>query len=187
MTDFATISLPAAGDPAWLYGYLGFTPDNAYGFRTEEDGTHVLVVRTEDLPRVAAAAEDYDALFLEHKLKPAALDRAWELRKINMSRMVIGSATMALDDTTIARLSQAKALLDEADKRGVPLNVIKWELYKGQFVAWPAQVIQDTAFASGMHVQQTFAHQSDLYDAIRAATSAEELADVDLESGWPNQ
>lgn len=187
MPDVSNITLRVGGDPLYVLAKAGITEANGYGYRQNDDGTWTISGRADQLSVLVDIIDNYDAHFLADRLKPAAENRAWELRRLNQARMKVGGQFMLLDDTTLDRLTQADRLIDKAAERGEPLDVIKWEITKGTFVIWPVQQVQDTAFAAGMHVQQTFSHQCGLYEAIRACATAAELAAIDLESGWPNQ
>jgi len=186
----ATSIIPYGHDPVFIQRHLGIT--NHFGFAPVDADNPTsdieIVYPVEFHEGVLALLADYDAVYHRVVAIPAALDRVWALRKQNMARMTLPSgAVLDLDDTTLDRLTQASNLIDKARERGVKLDFIKWELVKGMFVTWPVKDVQDMAFLSGMHVQLTFAYQSDLYDAVRATTDAPGLAAVGIENGWPNQ
>jgi hypothetical protein len=186
MTDqnFATIMLKAGADPIFALSFLGIDADSGYGYRTEDDGRIALIVRTQDLERAAAFAEDYDDIYLQHKLIPGAITLARETRKIKMASMRMeNGTTIALDDTTIDRLNQASALLDKVPA----LLEISWELVPGIFVTWPRDLVQAVAVAAGMHVQSCFSHQKGLYARIRAVKDAAELTTIPITTGWPGE
>jgi len=180
-----TSIIPGGRDPLFVRDQAGVA--NHFGYEDQPNGEILLVYPVDAFDAVQAVLTDYDGLFLRERLIPAALERAWQLRKDNMARMKIRDMVLILDDTTIDRLTQASSLIDKARERGVPLEVIDWELTKGTFVSWPVDLVQEVAFEAGMHIQRTFSHQKALYVRIRACGSAGELAAIDLEDVWPNQ
>ena len=61
-----------------------------------------------------------------------------------------------------------------------PDAVINWKMADGTFVALDAQAITAVAMAVRAHVQACFDNEAELKAQIEAATTAEEIAAVDL-------
>jgi hypothetical protein len=66
-----------------------------------------------------------------------------------------------------------------------PTAVINWKMADGTFVALDAQAITAVAMAVRTHVQACFDREAVLKADIEAATNAEELAAINLNTGWP--
>jgi hypothetical protein len=66
-----------------------------------------------------------------------------------------------------------------------PDAVINWKMADGTFVTLDAQAITVVAMAVRAHVQACFDREAVLKAEIEAATTAEEIAALDLNTGWP--
>ena len=66
-----------------------------------------------------------------------------------------------------------------------PDAVINWKMADGAFVPLDAQAITAVAMAVRAHVQACFDNEAELKAELEAATTAEEIAAVDLNTGWP--
>jgi hypothetical protein len=66
-----------------------------------------------------------------------------------------------------------------------PNSVINWNMADGAFVTLDAQAINAVAMAVRAHVQACFDREAVLNVEIEAATTAEEIAAVNLNTGWP--
>ena len=66
-----------------------------------------------------------------------------------------------------------------------PDAVINWKMADGTFLALDAAGITAVAMAVLMHVQARFADKAELKVQIDEAISPEEIAAVDLNTGWP--
>jgi hypothetical protein len=68
----------------------------------------------------------------------------------------------------------------------IDLNaVINWKIADGTFVALDAQAITAVAMAVRAHVQACFDREAVLKAEIEAATMADGIAALDLNTGWP--
>ena len=66
-----------------------------------------------------------------------------------------------------------------------PDAVINWKMADGSFVTLDAQAIIAVAMAVRAHVQACFDNEALLKAQVEAAATAEEIAAVDLNTGWP--
>jgi hypothetical protein len=66
-----------------------------------------------------------------------------------------------------------------------PAAVINWKMADGTFVPLDAQAITAVAMAVRAHVQACFDREAELKAQVEAAATAEEIAAVDLNTGWP--
>jgi hypothetical protein len=66
-----------------------------------------------------------------------------------------------------------------------PNAVINWKMADGTFVTLDAQAITAVAMAVRAHVQACFDNEAALKAQVEAASSTEEIAAVDLNTGWP--
>lgn len=66
-----------------------------------------------------------------------------------------------------------------------PNAVIKWKMADGTFVPLDAAAITAVAMAVRAHVQVCFDNEALLKAQVEAAVTAEEIAAVDLNIGWP--
>jgi hypothetical protein len=66
-----------------------------------------------------------------------------------------------------------------------PVAVINWKMADGTFVILDAQAITAVAMAVRAHVQACFDNEAVLKAEIETATTAEGIAAVDLNTGWP--
>lgn len=66
-----------------------------------------------------------------------------------------------------------------------PDAVINWKMADGTFVTLDAQAIIAVAMAVRAHVQACFDNEAVIKGAIEAAATAEEIAALDLNTGWP--
>ena len=66
-----------------------------------------------------------------------------------------------------------------------PATVINWKMADGTFVTLDAQAITAVAMAVRAHVQSCFDKEAELKAQIEAASTAVEIAAVNLNTGWP--
>ncbi|MCA3573502.1 MAG: DUF4376 domain-containing protein [Aestuariivirga sp.] len=66
-----------------------------------------------------------------------------------------------------------------------PNAIINWKMADGTFVTLDAQAITALAMAVRAHVQACFDREAGLKAQIEAAITAEGIAAVDLNAGWP--
>ena len=66
-----------------------------------------------------------------------------------------------------------------------PNAVINWKMADGTFVPLDASAITAVAMAVRAHVQACFDNEAELKAQIEAASTADEIAAVDLNAGWP--
>jgi hypothetical protein len=82
-------------------------------------------------------------------------------------------------------LSQTKYIGAVVGAQIDPNAVINWKMADGTFVTLNAQAITAVAMAVWTHVQACFDNEAVLKAQIEAASTAEEIAAVDLNTGWP--
>lgn len=63
--------------------------------------------------------------------------------------------------------------------------VINWKMADGTFIALDAEAITAVAMTERAHAQAYFDNEAEWKAQIEAANSAEEIAMVDLNAGWP--
>jgi hypothetical protein len=68
---------------------------------------------------------------------------------------------------------------------GLPDAVINWKMADGTFVTLDTQAITAVAMAVRAHVQAYFDREAVLKAQIEAATTAEGIAAINLNIGWP--
>ena len=66
-----------------------------------------------------------------------------------------------------------------------PDAVINWKMADGTFVSLNAQAITAVAMAVRAHVQACFDREAVLKAQIEAASTEDEIAAIDLNTGWP--
>ena len=66
-----------------------------------------------------------------------------------------------------------------------PEAVINWKMVDGTFVTLDAPAITAVAMAVRAHVQACFDNEALLKAQVEGAVTAEEIAAVDLNTGWP--
>lgn len=66
-----------------------------------------------------------------------------------------------------------------------PLSSIQWKMADGTFATLDAAAVTAMAMAVRAHVQACFDNEAVLKAEIEAAETAEEIAAVDLDAGWP--
>lgn len=86
-----------------------------------------------------------------------------------------------MDDHTIARVDQAAL---DAERRPDGWQK-RWHLGSGQWVSLDATQIETIRSTGADHVEAAFNRHEALQGEIDAATTLQELADVNIESGWP--
>ena len=125
---------------------------------------------------------------------------------------VVRTALPTMEELLAARLAELAALRWEKETGGTTFNgmpvatdavsqtkyigavvgaqidpnaVINWKMADGTFVALDAQAITAVAMAVRAHVQACFDREAVLKAQIEAAKTAEEIAAIDLNTGWP--
>jgi len=94
--------------------------------------------------------------------------------------IVIGGARIATD-------RQSQALITGAYTYSLlnPSVLIDWKNADGTWTKINATTIAGIANAVAAHVQACFSHERALSDLINAAETAQDLASINLEEGWP--
>jgi hypothetical protein len=82
-------------------------------------------------------------------------------------------------------VSQTKYIAAVVGAQIDPNAVINWKMADGIFVTLDAQAITAVAMAVRPHVQACFDNEGELKAQIEAASTAQQIAAVDLNTGWP--
>jgi hypothetical protein len=125
---------------------------------------------------------------------------------------VVGAALPKLEELRARKLAELAAFRWETETGGTVLNgmpvatdavsqtkyigavvgaqmdlngVIYWKMADGTFVPLDAQAIKGVAMAVRAHVQACFDNEAMLKAEIETATTAEGIAAIDLNTGWP--
>lgn len=114
---------------------------------------------------------------LRHARLLALADYRWQ-REI--SGVVIGGAPIPTDRESQAKLTSAYVLASAN-----PAFSLRWKVDLGIFVTLDAATIIVIGDAVGAYVRACFDREDELTTEILAAANAEALAEIDLESGWP--
>lgn len=122
----------------------------------------------------------------------AALPTLDELRALKLSELAAlrweretgGTLFNGMPVATDA-VSQTKYIGAVVGAQIDPNAVINWKMADGTFVTLDAQAITAVAMAVRAHVQACFDNEAALKSQIEAASTAEEIAVVDLNTGWP--
>lgn len=146
---------------------------SAISYSIAKDGTVTAKQTLEDVP-----LED-----LKAARKAAVGDKRWQVETGGCQ--VAPGVTIRTDETSQSKLDGAIALLDKAAARGLDVDPVLWEAQPGQFVELDQEGLTLAGLAVGMFVQATFRRKAALFAAIDAATSVDELAAIDIDSGWP--
>lgn len=155
---------------------------NHSGWRQNNDGTKLIAYHPDNLQQVVAIIDDYEALHLEKVAKPAARKAIAALGRAKARAFAFEGMPIELDQSTEARISGAVTYLT----RNTSVIELHWDLSgDGDFVKLPSATVLALGDAAGAHIQACFANRKALTDAVNAATSAAELALVDLQTGWP--
>ena len=95
--------------------------------------------------------------------------------------IIIGGASIATD-------RQSQALITGAYTYSLlnPEALIDWKGADGAWTKIDAATISGIARAVAKHVQACFTNERALSELIDAAETVEDLASIDLESGWPS-
>jgi hypothetical protein len=107
-----------------------------------------------------------------------------ELAALRWERETGGTTVNGMPVATDA-VSQTKYIGAVVGAQIDPNAVINWKMADGTFVSLDAQAITAVAMAVRAHVQTCFNNEAVLKEEIEAATTAEEIAAVDLDTGWP--
>jgi hypothetical protein len=130
----------------------------------------------------------------EHENRIAALEAANaarvkpdKLAELAALRWQKETGVMTFDGMAVSTdpVSQTKILGALVGTQIDPNAVIKWKMADGTFVTLDAQAITAVAMAVRGHVQACFDREAVLKEEVEAATTAEEVAAVDLNTGWP--
>jgi hypothetical protein len=115
------------------------------------------------------------------RVKP---DKLAELAAVRWQKetggMTFGGMAVSTDP-----VSQTKILGALVGAQIDPNAVIKWKMADGTFVPLNAQAITAVAMAVRAHVQACFDREAVLKEEVEAATTAEEVGAVDLNTDWP--
>ena len=122
----------------------------------------------------------------------AALPTLDELRALKLSELAAlrweretgGTLFNGMPVATDA-VSQTKYIGAVVGAQIDPDTIINWKMADGSFVSLDAQSITAVAMAVRAHVQACFDREAEMKTQIEAATTAEELAALDLNTGWP--
>lgn len=145
----------------------------AIAYAIAEDGTVTASQSLEDVP-----LED-----LKAGLKASVSSKRWEVETSGCE--IAPGIRVRTDETSQAKLNGAVALMEKAAARGLDIPAIPWEAQAGEFVDLTLDNLVSAGLSVGLRVQSTFAVKRGLFVAIDAAQSVDELAAIDLETGWP--
>ena len=107
-----------------------------------------------------------------------------ELAALRWERETGGTTFNGMPVATDA-VSQTKYIGAVVGAQIDPNAVINWKMADGTFVTLDAAAITAVAMVVRAHVQACFDREAELKTQIEAATTAEELAALDLNTGWP--
>jgi hypothetical protein len=122
----------------------------------------------------------------------AALPTLDELRALKLAELAnhrwereTGGTTFNGMPVATDAVSQTKYIGAVVGAQIDPDAVINWKMADGAFVPLDAQAITAVAMAVRAHVQACFDNEADLKAQIEATSTAEKIAAVDLNIGWP--
>lgn len=95
--------------------------------------------------------------------------------------VTVGGVLVASDEKGQGKIAGAIQLFE----KDPTLEAIDWEAQPGAWITIAAATATATGIAVGRHVQACFSHARALNAAIDAAETAEQLAAIDIEEGWP--
>jgi hypothetical protein len=110
--------------------------------------------------------------------------RLAELANLRWEKETGGTVFNGMPIATDA-VSQTKYIGAVVGAQIAPNAVINWKMADGTFVSLDAQAITAVAMAVRAHVQACFDREAELKAWIEAASMAEEIAAIDLNTGWP--
>lgn len=112
------------------------------------------------------------------------LRKSADLANVRWQKEIGGTTFNGMPIATDA-VSQTKYIGAVVGAQIDPNAVINWKMADGTFVTLDAQAITAVAMAVRAHVQACFDNEAELKAEIEAASTAEEIAAVDLNTGWP--
>lgn len=115
---------------------------------------------------------------LKREAFAALADRRY---RAEVGGITVGGVAIATDRRTQAVLTSAYVKASQS----VSYEISNWKSPSGVFSSLTSAQIIATANAVMDHVQDCFDNEATLSAAITSATTAAELAAVDIESGWP--
>ena len=131
--------------------------------------------------------QEYDAAWDQEqadRLAKAKSSRLAELAahrwQVETGGIVRNGAVIATDDRSQAKISGALQLVQDD-----PQVVIDWKAENG-WVQMNAAAVTYTAREIGLHVQAAFSREKVLATEINACATVQEVAAVDITTGWPS-
>jgi hypothetical protein len=96
-----------------------------------------------------------------------------------------GRRSISITSACLVLMSQTNYIGAVVGAQIDPDAVIDWKMADGTFVKLDAAAITAVALAVRAHVQACFDNEAVLKAQIETAITAEEIAVVDLNTGWP--
>lgn len=96
------------------------------------------------------------------------------------SGIVVGGAPIKTDAESQGKLTSAYVMASKD-----PDFSVRWKIERGAFTTLNASSIIAVGDAVTEHVQACFSREDELTTAILSASNSSELAEIDMEIGWP--
>lgn len=175
--------VPETWDVDWLIETMVANGvQNHYGYGKVEDG-YLLRYSIDDYDLVQAAIEAYPTRYAEEVLKPKMKREATDLRKATQLKPVnFNGLSLETDVVTISLITAAAYLMD-ANPNSAQTRL--WKVNEDDWVELDRNTLVAMGEAIANYVQTCFQREKELRDQITAATTIEELAPIDVTTGWP--
>jgi len=98
----------------------------------------------------------------------------------------VNGVSVKTDAESLTLIAGAKAYVDAGVASGNSGISVNFKTGEGAFVTLTAAQVDAIAFAVGQHVQGCFSNEAAIAAQIAAATSVDEVAGLNINTGWPS-
>ena len=155
---------------------------NHYGHYVKDDGIY-LVYRAENFDTVQAILDAYPVSYADEVLRDEMKSSVTSLRWDNQQFVPdFNGAKLEANDVTIGRIIAA---LDLMDRNPDLPRIRNWKVTDDYWAELSYETIAAMGRAIGIHIQTCFDNEKALHALIDAAEDIDDLALIDINSGWP--
>lgn len=169
--------LPVTYDLPYIIKKAGVV--NHFGYETLSDGIN-FKYQVSDYEAVQAVLATYPVDYLA-VARPIVLNALVAKRYERFMAFTFGGAPIPLDQNTQTNLVGVAVGL----QRNTTIDHFDWHIGDGVFVTFSRDILFAIADLSFIYVQQCFTHQRELSNQAIAAADIFELANININAGWP--